>query len=129
MPTSQEILVPLLLTLKVAGWATLVSSLFGIAIAFAAARLRFPGKEVLDAMMTLPMVMPPTVLGYYLLVLLGRRGILGQWLYENLGITLIFTWQGAVIAAAVVAFPLVYKAARVAFEAPNRAIASAAARD
>jgi len=116
MPTSQEILVPLLLTLKVAGWATLVSSLFGIAIAFAAARLRFPGKEVLDAMMTLPMVMPPTVLGYYLLVLLGRRGILGQWLYENLGITLIFTWQGAVIAATVVAFPLVYKAARVAFE-------------
>jgi molybdate transport system permease protein len=116
MPTSQEVLVPLLLTLKVAGWATFVSSLFGIAIAFAAARLRFPGKEVLDAMMTLPMVMPPTVLGYYLLVLLGRRGIIGQWLYENLGVTLIFTWQGAVIAAAIVAFPLVYKAARVAFE-------------
>jgi molybdate transport system permease protein len=116
MPTSQEVLVPLLLTLKVAGWATFLSSLFGIAIAFAAARLRFPGKEVLDAMMTLPMVMPPTVLGYYLLVLLGRRGIIGQWLYENLGVTLIFTWQGAVIAASIVAFPLVYKAARVAFE-------------
>ena len=126
MPTSQEILVPLLLTLKVAGWATLVSSLFGIAIAFAAARLRFPGKEVLDAMMTLPMVMPPTVLGYYLLVLLGRRGILGQWLYENLGITLIFTWQGAVIAAAVVAFPLVYKAARVAFEGIDQQFEQAA---
>jgi molybdate transport system permease protein len=56
------------------------------------------------------------VLGYYLLVLLGRRGIIGQWLYENLGVTLVFTWQGAVIAAAIVAFPLVYKAARAAFE-------------
>ena len=62
------------------------------------------------------MVMPPTVLGYYLLVLLGRRGIFGEWLYDNFGFTLIFTWQGAVIAAAVVAFPLVYKAARAAFE-------------
>ena len=116
MPTSQEILVPLLLTLKVAGWATLLAALLGLAVAFAVARLRFPGKEVLDAMMTLPMVMPPTVLGYYLLVLLGRRGVIGEWLYDKLGITLVFTWQGAVIAAAVVAFPLVYKAARAAFE-------------
>jgi ABC-type tungstate transport system substrate-binding protein len=101
MPTSQEVLVPLLLTLKVAGWATLLATIFGIAIAFALARLRFPGREVLDAMMTLPMVMPPTVLGYYLLVLVGRRGVIGEWLYDKLGITLIFTWQGAVIAAAV----------------------------
>ena len=116
MPTSQEVLVPLLLTLKVAGWATLLAMLSGIAIAFAVARLRFPGREVVDAMMTLPLVMPPTVLGYYLLVLLGRRGIIGEWLYDKLGITLIFTWQGAVVAAAVVAFPLVYKAARASFE-------------
>lgn len=116
MPTSQEILVPLFLTLKVAGWATLLATLFGLAIAFALARLRFPGRELLDAMMTLPMVMPPTVLGYYLLVLIGRRGVIGEWLYDTLGITLVFTWQGAVIAAAVVAFPLVYKAARAAFE-------------
>ncbi len=116
MPTSQEILVPLFLTLKVAGWATLLATLLGLAIAFALARLRFPGRELLDAMMTLPMVMPPTVLGYYLLVLIGRRGVIGEWLYDTLGITLVFTWQGAVIAAAVVAFPLVYKAARAAFE-------------
>jgi len=108
--------VPLLLTLKVAGWATLLATLCGIAIAFAVVRLRFPGKEVLDAMMTLPMVMPPTVLGYYLLVLVGRRGVIGEWLHDKLGITLVFTWQGAVIAAAVVSFPLVYKAARAAFE-------------
>ena len=116
MITSQEVLVPLLLTLKVAGWATLLAAVAGVAIAFALARLRFPGREVLDAMMTLPMVMPPTVLGYYLLVLVGRRGIIGEWLYEKLGISLIFTWQGAVMAAAVVALPLVYKASRAAFE-------------
>ena len=116
IPTSQEVLVPLLLTLKVAGWATLLATLSGIAIAFAVARLRFPGREIVDAMMTLPMVMPPTVLGYYLLVLVGRRGVIGEWLHDKLGITLVFTWQGAVIAAAVVAFPLVYKAARAAFE-------------
>ncbi len=116
MPTSAEILVPLFLTLKVAGWATLLATLLGLAVAFALARLRFPGRELLDAMMTLPMVMPPTVLGYYLLVLIGRRGVIGEWLYDTLGITLVFTWQGAVIAAAVVAFPLVYKAARAAFE-------------
>jgi len=116
MPTSQEVLVPLLLTLKVAGWATVFATVAGVLIAYALARLRFPGREVLDAMMTLPMVMPPTVLGYYLLVLLGRRGPIGGWLEANLGITLVFTWQGAVIAAAVVALPLVYKGARAAFE-------------
>lgn len=126
MPTSQEILVPLLLTLKVAGWATLLATLTGIAIAYALARLRFVGKEVLDAMMTLPMVMPPTVLGYYLLVLVGRRGVIGEGLYENFGITLVFTWQGAVIAAAIVAFPLAYKAARAAFEGVERQYEQAA---
>ena len=126
MITSAEVLVPLMLTLKVAGWATLLSTLFGIAMAFAVARLRFPGREVLDAIMTLPMVMPPTVLGYYLLVLVGRRGVVGEWLYDNLGISLVFTWQGAVIAAAVVAFPLVYKAARASFEGVERQFEQAA---
>jgi molybdate transport system permease protein len=124
--TSQEVLVPLLLTLKVAGWATFLATLFGIVVAFAIVRLRFPGKEVIDAMMTLPMVMPPTVLGYYLLVLVGRRGIIGEWLNDHLGITLVFTWQGAVLAAAVVAFPLVYKAARAAFEGVERQFEQAA---
>ena len=107
---------PLLLSLKVAGWATALVLVAGVAIAWAVARQRFRGREVLDAVMTLPMVLPPTVLGYYLIVLLGRRGWLGAWLHEQLGVVLMFTWQGAVIAAAVVAFPLVYKAARAAFE-------------
>jgi molybdate transport system permease protein len=126
MPSSQEVLVPLMLTLKVAGWATVLATIFGIAISFAVARLRIPGREVLDAMMTLPMVMPPTVLGYYLLVLIGRRGVFGEWLYDNFGISLVFTWQGAVIAAAVVAFPLIYKGARAAFEGVERQYEQAA---
>ena len=72
------------------------------------------------------MVMPPTVLGYYLLVLLGRRGTLGIWLQDNFGINLIFTWQGAVIASTVVAFPLVFKPARAAFEAVDGQLEQAA---
>jgi molybdate transport system permease protein len=125
LPT-QDVLVPLLLTLKVAGWATLGASFLGVVVAFILARVRFPGREVLDAMMTLPMVMPPTVLGYYLLVLLGRRGPVGAWLESTLGITLVFTWQGAAVAAGVVAFPLVYKAARAAFEGVERQFEQAA---
>lgn len=116
MQFSNDVLVPLFLTLKVAGWATLLVFVAGVAVAWFVARHAFRGREVLDAAMTLPMVMPPTVLGYYLIVLLGRRGWIGGWLHDTLGIALMFTWQGAVIAAAVVAFPLVYKAARAAFE-------------
>src|SRR5690606_12368155 len=82
--------------------------------------------ELLDAMMTLPMVMPPTVLGYYLLVLVGRRGPISGWLESTFGITLVFTWQGAVMAAAIVAYPLVYKAARAAFEGVERQFEQAA---
>lgn len=106
----------LALSLKVAGWATLIALTLGTAIGYALARWRFPGRELLDALLTLPMVLPPTVLGYYLLVLIGRRGWLGGWLHDTFDITLIFTWQGAVIAASVVAFPLVFKPARAAFE-------------
>ncbi|MGH8532706.1 MAG: molybdate ABC transporter permease subunit [Gammaproteobacteria bacterium] len=109
--------IALSLTLKVAGWATALNLVFGVAIGFLLARKRFPGGDLLDALLTLPLVMPPTVLGYYLLVLLGRQGPIGGWLQENFGINLIFTWQGAVIAATIVAFPLVFKSARAAFEA------------
>ncbi|MBL8470405.1 MAG: molybdate ABC transporter permease subunit [Rhodocyclaceae bacterium] len=108
--------IPLLLSLKVAGLATLINLLLGVGTGYAVARLRFPGRDLLDAALTLPMVMPPTVLGYYLLVLVGAHGPLGSWLYTQFGIRLIFTWQAAVIAAAVVAFPLVFKSARAAFE-------------
>ena len=99
-----------------AGLATSINVVLGVAVGFALSRWRFIGRDVLDAVLTLPMVLPPTVLGYYLLVMLGRHGAVGQWLKAQFGIQLIFTWQGAVIAASVVAFPLVFKAARAAFE-------------
>ncbi|HEX4985178.1 MAG TPA: molybdate ABC transporter permease subunit [Burkholderiales bacterium] len=123
---AREVLVPLLLSLKVAIWATLLATAAGVAVAFVLVRWRFPGREAVDAAMTLPMVMPPTVLGYYLLVLVGRHGVIGQWLDERFGITLVFTWQGAVIAAAVVAFPLVYKGARAALEGVDHQFEQAA---
>ena len=104
------------LTLKVAAWATGINLILGTAIGWLLANRRFPGRELLDAILTLPFVLPPTVLGYYLLVVIGRNGWLGRWLDDTFGITLIFTWQGAVIAAAVVAFPFVCKSARAAFE-------------
>ncbi|SEK82621.1 molybdate transport system permease protein [Roseateles sp. YR242] len=108
--------IALALSLKVAGWATFLNLVLGVAAGFALARWRLPGREFIDAVLTLPMVLPPTVLGYYLLVVIGRRGWLGGWLYEHFGIQLIFTWQGAVLAATIVSFPLVLKSARAAFE-------------
>ena len=118
--------VALRLSLKVATWATALDLLLGVALGYLLARKRFPGRELLDAIMTLPMVMPPTVLGYYLLVLIGRNGWLGSWLQKSFGINLIFTWQAAVIASAVVAFPLVLKGARAAFESVDQQLEQAA---
>lgn len=112
---SDPVWVPLLLSLKVAGWATLLATVAGTAAAYGLSRWRWPGRDLLDAILTLPLVLPPTVLGYYLLVLLGRRGVIGETL-AGWGIELVFTWQGAVVAASVVAFPLVFKSARAAFE-------------
>ena len=96
------------LTLKVATWATVVAMILGTGAGLLVAKGRWPGKRLLEALLTLPMVLPPTVLGYYLIVVLGRNAPLGHWLSTHLGVTLMFTWQGAVIAASVVAFPLVF---------------------
>lgn len=109
-------LTPLWLTLKVALLATLVAGAVGIALGWWMSQRRFAGKSVVDALLMLPMVLPPTVLGYYLIVLIGRNGVFGQYLDRWFGINLIFTWQGAVIAASLVSLPLIYKAARAAFE-------------
>ncbi|VBS70953.1 molybdate ABC transporter permease subunit [Burkholderia pseudomallei] len=117
--------VPLLLSLKVAGWATALDLVLGVAAGYALARWRSGARDVVDSLLTLPLVLPPTVLGYYLLVLLGRRGVLGAWL-DRLGIQLVFTWQGAVIASMVVAFPLILKSARAAFEAVDPQLKRAA---
>ena len=122
----EPVTVALELSLRVAGLATAVDLVLGVALGWLLARRRFPGRDVLDTVCTLPMVLPPTVLGYYLLVLLGSRGWLGGWLQEVFGIHLIFTWQGAVVAAAVVAFPLVFKPARAAFEAVDGHLEQAA---
>jgi len=111
-----DVWIPLGLTLKIAGWATFLNLIFGVGLGYLLARTRFPGRDLLDAILTLPMVMPPTVMGYYLLVLVGRNGVLGEWLMSTFGINLIFTWQGAVLAAFIVAFPLTFKSARAAFE-------------
>lgn len=118
--------IALRLTLKVAGWATAFNLLLGVGVGYAMSRWRFAGRDILDAVFTLPMVMPPTVLGYYLLVVIGSRGPIGAWLLEHFGIRLIFTWQAAVIAAMVVSFPLVFKAARAAFETVDPQLEDAA---
>ena len=118
--------ITLALTLKVAAWATAINLMLGVTAGWLLARRRFPGREFVNAVLTLPLVLPPTVIGYYLLVVIGKRGWLGQWLYDSFGITLIFTWQGAVIAATVVAFPLVLSSARTAFEAVEPQLEQAA---
>lgn len=105
---------PLLISLKVAFWATFFATTIGIAIAYALSRRHNLFSDLIDAVLTLPLVLPPTVIGYYLLVVFGRNSSFGAWL-DSLGINLVFTWQGAVVAAAIVALPLVLKSARAAF--------------
>ena len=106
---------PLWLSLRVASVATLLALSIGLLVAWVLARREFPGKSLLDALTTLPLVMPPTVLGYYLLVALGHQSPLGRF-FEALGWPLVFTWRGAALAAAVAAFPLLTQAARAGFE-------------
>lgn len=111
---------PLWLSLRVAGLSTVFSLALGLWLAYVLANREFRGKEAIDAAATLPLVLPPTVLGYYLLVVLGRESALGR-LYEAVvGQPLVFTWQAAVVAASVHAFPLLVKTARAAFESVDR---------
>ena len=105
------------LSLKVATTATLVVTLTGIPLAYLLAHKEFPGKHLLDALVTLPLVFPPTVTGYLLLLLLGRRGPLGSLLYKLGGISILFTWYAAVVASSVAALPLLVKSAKAAMEA------------
>lgn len=113
------------LSAKVAGVSLVVLLVPAIATAWVLARFRFPGKVVVDALVHLPLVLPPVVTGYLLLLLLGRRGVVGSWLH-GLGIDLAFTWVGAVIAAAVMAFPLMVRSVRLAIEAVDPRLESAA---
>lgn len=116
---------PVYLSLKVAVLATGGALLLGVPLGLLLARRRLPAHDLISALATLPMVLPPTVLGYYLLLAIGRQGALGR-LLERRGITLVFTWQAAVLAALVVALPLVIRSAQAAFEAVDPALEAAA---
>ena len=104
------------LSLLVVSIATVIIAVAGTAFGFLLAKRQFRGKDLLDAVLTLPMVLPPTVTGYYLILLLGRRGLIGEPLYALTGWTVTFTWMAAVIAATVIALPLMIKSARAAIE-------------
>jgi molybdate transport system permease protein len=115
------------LSLKVAGVSVLASLPLGFALAWLLARYRFPGKTLLDAVIHLPLVLPPVVIGYLLLVLFGRRGPIGQWLDETFGIVFAFRWTGAALACALMGLPLLVRAIRQALEAIDLRLESAAA--
>ncbi|THJ34353.1 molybdate ABC transporter permease subunit [Lampropedia aestuarii] len=119
-------LTPLWLSLKVAFWATVFASVLGVALGLYLAKSRLWLRNLLDTICTLPMVLPPTVLGYYLLVLFGSQSSMGSWLKESFGINLIFSLTGATVAATVVSFPLVFKPARAAFESIDPELEQAA---
>lgn len=105
-----------LLSLRVSAVAVAIMLVPGVLLGWVLARCRFPGRTLLDAVVHLPLVMPPVVVGYVLLILLGRRGVLGQWLHDALGIDIAFTWKAAAIASAVISFPLLVRPVRLAME-------------
>jgi len=123
---SADTLSALSLSLRVAVLATVVNAAVGIPLAYALARRRFRGRAVVDLLVTLPLVLPPTVTGYYLIVLLGRRGWLGAPLYQATGWTIAFTWYAAVVAATVMALPLLVRTARAAIESVDHDLEKAA---
>ncbi|HSH48261.1 MAG TPA: molybdate ABC transporter permease subunit [Halomonas sp.] len=127
MQLSQAELEAILISLKIAGVAVGWILLPGVAVAWLMARREFRGKALLDGVLHLPLVLPPVVVGYLLLVGLGTRGVLGSWLYQQLGIRLPFTWQGAAVAGGVMAFPLLVRAVRLSLEAVDPELEAAAA--
>lgn len=114
------------LSLEVATAAVLGSLPIAIFVAWILARKEFPGKSILDGVVHLPLILPPVVVGYLLLVTLGRNGVIGGFLFDVFGITLAFTWKGAAVAAAVVAFPLVVRSIRLSLEAVDGGLEQAA---
>jgi molybdate transport system permease protein len=117
----------LVLSLKIAFWATVASLPLGIAVAFLLARGRFWGRSLLNGLVHLPLVLPPVVTGYLLLIGFGRKGPIGQALESCCGIVLSFRWTGAALAAAVMAFPLMVRAVRLSIEAVDKRLEQAAA--
>jgi molybdate transport system permease protein len=117
----------LALSLKVAFWSTLLSLPPGLLVAYALARWSFPGKQILNGLVHLPLILPPVVTGYLLLLTFGARGAIGEWLQETFGLVLAFRWTGAVLAAAIMAFPLLVRALRLAIESVDPKLEQAAA--
>ncbi|MHB8666643.1 MAG: molybdate ABC transporter permease subunit [Burkholderiales bacterium] len=115
------------LSLRVAFWSVLLSLPLAIAAALVLARFEFPGKSLLDALLNLPLVLPPVAIGYFLLLLFGRHGPLGAMLEQYFGIVIAFRWTGAALAAAVMGFPLMVRAIRLSVEAIDRNLEAAAA--
>lgn len=114
------------LSIRVAIAATIASLPLAIFAGYALARWSFPGKTLINALLHLPLVLPPVVTGYLLLLYFGRQGLIGGWLYDTFGITFAFRWTGAALAAAVMAFPLMLRAIRLSFETVDRRLESAA---
>ncbi len=115
------------LSLRVSVWAVLASLPAGLFTAFALARWKFRGKQLLNALVHLPLILPPVVTGYLLLLTFGRKGPVGAWLYDLFGVTIAFRWTGAALAAAIMAFPLMVRAMRLAIEAVDPRLEQAAA--
>lgn len=116
----------ILLSLKIGGVAVIASLPFGIWFAWLLARKEFRGKTVLDSIINLPLVLPPVVIGYLLLITMGRNGYLGKWIDQILGISFSFNWKGAALASAVVSFPLLVRAIRISFESIDQNLEFAA---
>ena len=114
------------LSLQVALWAIGVSLPLGIAMAWVLVRKTFPGRILLDGIVHLPLIVPPVVVGYLLLVIMGRRGLVGAWLWDTFQISIAFSWQGAAVAAGVMAFPLLVRSIRQELEAVDRKLEQAA---
>jgi len=113
------------LSLQVAIAATVLIVVMGVPIAYLLAKKKFPGKELLDIILTLPLVLPPTVTGYYLIMAFGRNGFIGRYLYEWLDWSIMFTWYAAVLASFIVALPLMIKTGRAALEGVDRNLINA----
>ncbi len=120
---------PLWLSLRVATVAALTATVIGVLLAYALAEGRFGGRGFVESLTSLPLLLPPTVLGYYLLVSLGRQSLLGQLIERVTGVPIVFTWQGAVIAATIPSFPYVVRTARAAFEEVETSVREAARID
>ncbi|MEF3021234.1 molybdate ABC transporter permease subunit [Vibrio mimicus] len=116
----------LVLSLKVAGYATLWLLPIGIVLAWVLARTSFVGKGLIDSLVHLPLVLPPVVIGYLLLISMGRQGFIGQWLYQVFGLSFSFSWRGAVLACMVIALPLMVRSIRLSLESVDQKLEQAA---